>query len=141
MSLTIFRSVKQTEVHSISQVPRFDTLTPPCGHLPEMQVQYSSARRSNSKVKVTLDGSGQAICTSGVTFDPVQRPDLVGVQASREDGGGEPTCWARLVLKTRNSSLWKSKDNQRYEKKKDAAVAAKTVLNNFNNQQGHNQIR
>lgn len=67
-----------------------------------MQVQYSSARRSSSKEKVTLDGSGQGVCTSGVTLDPVLRPDFVGVQASTVDGRGEVTCWARFVLKTRN---------------------------------------
>lgn len=78
-------------------------LAPSPVHLPEMQVQYSSARRSSSKEKVTLDGSGQGVCTSGVTLDPVLSPDFVGVQGSREDGKGAPTtCWARFVLKIRN---------------------------------------
>lgn len=67
-----------------------------------MQVQYSSARMFNSKEKVTLDGSGQGVCTSGVTFDPALSPDFVGVQGSKEYGKGELTCWARFVLNTEN---------------------------------------
>lgn len=57
-----------------------------------MQVQYNSARRSSSREKVTLDGSGYAVCGSGVTLDPVLIPILVGVQGSREDGNRGPTC-------------------------------------------------
>lgn len=72
----------------------------PCGRLPEMQVQYNSANRSSSKQKVTFDGSGLGVCSSGVTLDPALSPDLVGVQGSREEGRREPTCWARFVLKT-----------------------------------------
>lgn len=66
-----------------------------------MQVQYSSARRSSSNEKVTLDGSGQGVCISGVSLHPVLSPDFVGVQGSRAGGRGEPTCWARFVLKIR----------------------------------------
>lgn len=83
-------------------VSSFCTLALPCGHLPAMQVQYSAARRSSSKEKVTLDGSGQGVCRSGVTLDPILSPDLVGVQGSREGGRGQLTCWARFVLKTRH---------------------------------------
>lgn len=70
-----------------------------------MQVQYSSAKRSRSKEKVTFDGSGQVVCRSGVTLDPVLRPVLVGVQGSRVDGRGEPTCWARFVFSLLSNSL------------------------------------
>lgn len=64
-----------------------------------MQVQYSSARISNSEEKVTFDGSGHGVCRSGVTLDPILSPDLVGVQGSKEGDRGEQTCWARLDLK------------------------------------------
>lgn len=70
-----------------------------------MQVQYSSASRSSSREKVTLDGSGQGVCRSGVTLDSVLTPDLVGVQGSREDGRGELTSWARFVFSLFSSSL------------------------------------
>lgn len=79
----------------------FNTIRTPGGYLPEMQVQYSFAKRSSSEEKVTLHGSGQGICRSGVSLDPVLSPDFVGVQGSRGGGRGEPTCWARFVLKTR----------------------------------------
>lgn len=51
-----------------------------------MQVLYSSTKRSSSKEKVTLDGSGQVVCCSGVTLDPVLSTVLVGVHGSKEDG-------------------------------------------------------
>lgn len=70
-----------------------------------MQVQYSSARRSSSEEKVTLEGSGHDVCISGVTLDPVRSPALVGVQGSSEDGRGELTCCARFVLKNKKSFL------------------------------------
>ena len=76
----------------------------PCGHLPEMQVQYSSAKRSSSEEKVTLEGSGLDVCWSGVTLDPILNPALVGVQGSREEGKGDTTCWARFDLKIKNWS-------------------------------------
>lgn len=63
-----------------------------------MQVQYSSARRSSSKQKVTLDGSGYGVWGSGVTLDDVLSSDFVGVQGSKSDGRGEPSCWARFFL-------------------------------------------
>ena len=66
-----------------------------------MQVQYSSARRSSSEEKVTLEGSGHDVGRSGVTLDPVRSPALVGVQGSSEDGTGELTCCARFVLKNK----------------------------------------
>lgn len=101
MSLDILRS--DIEIHlSYFFFSSLSTIPPPCGHLPEMHVQYSSARKSSSKENVTLDGSGQGVCTSGVTLDPVLSPDFVGVQGSREGDRGEPTCWARFVLKTRS---------------------------------------
>ncbi len=106
------------------------TFMPPCGHLPEMQVQYSSARRSSSKEKVTLDGSGQGVCRSGVTLDPGLSPDLVGVQGSREDGRGEPTCWARFVLKTRNFRLLNSRYKLRCRASDAAVEPAEAIINN-----------
>lgn len=70
----------------------FNKFMPSGGHLPEMQVQYSSASRSSSEEKVTLDSSGQGVCASGVTFVPSLTPDFVGVHWSREGGKGELVC-------------------------------------------------
>lgn len=70
-----------------------------------MQVQYSSASRSSSEEKVTLDGSGQGVCASGVTFIPILTPDFVGVHWSREGGKGELVCWARFVLTKQKTSF------------------------------------
>lgn len=72
-----------------------------------MQVQYSSASRSSSEEKVTFDGSGQGVCTSGVTLVPIVTPDFVGVHGSGEGVKGELTCWARFVLE--NSGILKNK--------------------------------
>lgn len=71
---------------------------PSAGHLPEMQVQYSSAKRSNSDLCVTLSGSGQGDLGSGVTFDPCLCTVLVGVQMAGVVFSGELVCWASLDL-------------------------------------------
>lgn len=83
----------------------FSGFTPSGGHLPEMQVQYSSASRSSSEEKVTLDGSGQGVCVSGVTLVPILTPDSVGVHWSKEGGKGELVCWARFVLTKQETSF------------------------------------
>ena len=60
------------------------TVVPPCGRLPEMQVQYTSASRSSWVVMVTLEGSGHTASASGVTFDPILGiSDLVGVESTQ----------------------------------------------------------
>lgn len=92
-------------IRACSIVSCFSRFTPSGGHLPEMQVQYSSASRSSSEEKVTLDGSGQGVCTSGVTFVPILTPDFVGVHWSREGGKGELVCWARFVLTKQKTSF------------------------------------
>lgn len=83
----------------------FSTCTPSSGHLPEMQVQYSSASRSSSEEKVTFDGSGQGVCTSGVTLVAIVTPDFVGVHGSGEGDKGELACWARFVLKNKPQTV------------------------------------
>lgn len=105
LSLALRISIKNYEnifsyilIRIFPLVTCFSTCAPPSGHLPEMHVEYSSARRSSSEEKVTFDGSGQGVCTSGVTFVPVLTPDFVGVHRSGQGGKGELTCWARFVL-------------------------------------------
>lgn len=92
----------------------FGTCTPPSGHLPEMHVEYSSARRSSSEEKVTFDGSGLGVCTSGVTFVPVLTPGFVGVHRSGQGGKGELTCWARFVLQKQTKKTLKLILNPNY---------------------------
>lgn len=50
---------------------------------------------------MTFDGSGQGVCTSGVTLVPTVTPDFVGVHGSGEGDKGELACWARFVLKNK----------------------------------------
>lgn len=63
-----------------------------------MQVQYRSANRSNTGVCVTLSGSGQGVCGSGVSLDPCMCTVLVGVQVMGVVFSGELVCWASLDL-------------------------------------------